>query len=70
MIQSELEGTKLGAKISKEKDELDRREQIEGTRMGIDMAHKKDQIDTQKGQIAAQLIAAQMNAAKQKKDNK
>ena len=69
-IQGELEGTKLGAKIAKDKDELDRREQMEGTRMGIDMAHKKDQIDTQKGQIAAQLIAAQMNSAKQKKDSK
>jgi hypothetical protein len=70
IAQEQLEGTKLGAKMAKEKDELDRREQIEGTRMGIDMAHKKDQIDTQKGQIAAQLIAAQMNASKQKKDNK
>ena len=69
IAQEQLEGTKLGAKMAKEKDELDRREQIEGTRMGIDMAHKKDQIDTQKGQIAAQLIAAQMNASKQKKDN-
>jgi hypothetical protein len=69
-IQGELEGTKLGAKMAKEKDELDRREQMEGTRMGIDMAHKKDQIDTQKGQIAAQLIAAQINASRQKKDNK
>ena len=58
------------AKIAKDKDELDRREQMEGTRMGIDMAHKKDQIDTQKGQIAAQLIAAQINSAKQKKDSK
>jgi hypothetical protein len=26
------------------------------------MAHKKQQIDAQKGQIAAQLIAAEMNA--------
>jgi hypothetical protein len=69
-IQGELEGTKLGAKIAKDKDDLDRKEQMEGTRMGIDMAHKKDQIDTQKGQIAAQLIAAQINASRQKKDNK
>jgi hypothetical protein len=69
-IQGELEGTKLGAKLAKERDDADRKEQLEGTRLGVDMAHKKDQIDTQKGQIAAQLIAAQMNAAKQKKDNK
>ena len=70
IAQEQLEGTKLGAKMAKEKDELDRKDQIEGTRMGIDMAHKKDQIDTQKGQIAAQLIAAQINASRQKKDNK
>jgi hypothetical protein len=55
-IQGELEGTKLGAKIAKEKDEMDRKEQIEGTKMGIEMAAKKDQIDTQKAQIIAQLI--------------
>jgi len=68
--QIELEGNKLGAKIAKERDELDRKEQIEGTKMGIDMANKKDKVDVQKGQIAAQLIAAQMNSAKQKKDSK
>jgi len=68
--QVEIEGNKLGAKVAKEGDELDRKEQIEGTKMGIDMANRKDKIDVQKGQIAAQLIAAQMNASKQKKDNK
>jgi hypothetical protein len=56
MIQGELEGTKLGAKISKEKDEMDRREQVEGTRMGIDMAHKKDQAGIQKAQILSQMM--------------
>jgi len=40
-IQGELEGTKLGAKIAKERDEMDRKEQIEGTKMGIEMAAKK-----------------------------
>jgi len=52
------------------RDELDRKDQMEGTKMGIDMANKKDKVDVQKGQIAAQLIAAQMNSAKQKKDSK
>jgi hypothetical protein len=56
MIQGELEGTKLGAKISKEKDEMDRREQVEGTRMGIDMANKKDRADIQKAQVLAQMM--------------
>ena len=65
--QVEIEGNKLGAKIAKERDELDRKEQIEGTKMGIDMANKKDKVDVQKGQIAAQLIAAQMNVNANKK---
>jgi len=55
-IQGELEGTKLGAKIAKEKDEMDRKEQIEGTKMGIEMAHKKDQTNVQKAQVLAQMM--------------
>jgi len=55
-IQGELEGTKLGAKIAKEKDEMDRKEQMEGTKMGIDMAHKKDQTNVQKAQVLAQMM--------------
>jgi hypothetical protein len=55
-IQGELEGTKLGAKIAKEKDEMNRKEQIEGTKMGIDMAHKKDQTNVQKAQVLAQMM--------------
>jgi hypothetical protein len=55
-IQGELEGTKLGAKIAKEKDEMDRKEQIEGTKMGIEMAHKKDQANVQKAQVLAQMM--------------
>jgi hypothetical protein len=58
-IQGELEGTKLGAKIAKENDEMDLKELIEGTRMGIDMANKKDKVDTQNAQILAQIIASQ-----------
>jgi len=55
-IQGELEGTKLGAKIAKEKDEMNRKEQIEGTKMGIDMAHKKDQTNVQKAQVLTQMM--------------
>ena len=55
-IQGELEGTKLGAKIAKEKDEMDRKEQIEGTKMGIEMAHKKDQTNVQKAQVLVQMM--------------
>jgi len=60
--QLEIEGTRLGANIEKDKTSLDRKSEFDGTKLGVDMAHKRQQIDAQKGQIAAQLIAAEMNA--------
>jgi hypothetical protein len=68
--QLEIDGTRLGATISKDKDSLDRKSEFDGTKLGVDMAHKKQQIDAQKGQIAAQLIAAEINARNNsKKEN-
>jgi hypothetical protein len=60
--QLEIDGTRLGVQIEKDKDVLDRKSEFDGTKLGVDMAHKKEQIDVQKGQIAAQLIAAEINA--------
>jgi hypothetical protein len=49
----------------------ERKSEFEGTKLGVDMAHKRNQVDVQKGQIAAQLIAAEMNARNNKgNDNK
>ena len=48
--------------IEKDKDVLDRKSEFDGTKLGIEMAHKKEKADIQKGQIAAQLIAAEINA--------
>jgi hypothetical protein len=62
MGQLEIDGTRLGVQIEKDKDALDRKSEFDGTKLGIDMAHKKEQVDVQKGQIAAQLIAAEINA--------
>jgi hypothetical protein len=62
--QLEIDGTRLGVQIEKDKDVLDRKSEFDGTKLGIEMAHKKDQIGAQKSQIAAQLIAAKMNANK------
>jgi hypothetical protein len=74
MGQLEIDGTRLGIQVEKDKDLADRKSDFDGTKLGIDMAHKKQQIDVQKGQITAQLIAAQINAkanAKKKgEDNK
>ena len=60
--QLEIDGTRLGVSIEKDRTALDHKSEFDGTKLGIDMAHKKQQIDAQKGQIAAQLIAAEMNA--------
>ena len=62
MGQLEIDGTRLGVQIEKDKDALDRKSEFDGTKLGVEMAHKKEQTDVQKGQIAAQLIAAEINA--------
>jgi hypothetical protein len=68
--QLEIDGTRLGVQIEKDKTTLDRKSEFDGTRLGVDMAHKKQQIDAQKGQIAAQLIAAEINSRNNKKGEK
>jgi hypothetical protein len=68
--QLEIDGTRLGVQIEKDKTTLDRKSEFDGTKLGIDMAHKKQQIDAQKGQIAAQLIAAEINSRNNKKGEK
>ena len=60
--QLEIDGTRLGASVSKDKEALNRKSEFDGTKLGVDMAHKRQQIDAQKGQIAAQLIAAEINS--------
>jgi len=62
MGQLEIDGTRLGAQIKKDKETIDRKSEFDGTKLGVEMAHKKEQVDVQKGQIAAQLIAAEINA--------
>jgi hypothetical protein len=41
-VQAEIEGTKLGAKIEKDKEESQYRQELEGTRMGVDIARSKE----------------------------
>ena len=62
-----LESTKAGIKMSYDKDKLDRNVELDSVRTGVDMAHKKEQSANQKRQIAAQLMAAQMNSRNNKK---
>ena len=68
--QLEIDGTRLGIQVEKDKDSINRKSEFDGTKLGVDMAHKRAQIDAQKGQIAAQLIAAQMNANTNAKNTK
>jgi hypothetical protein len=65
----EIEGTRLGIQVEKDKDIANRKENYDGTKLGVDMAHKKEQIDVQKGQITANLIAAEINSRNNKKGN-
>jgi hypothetical protein len=65
----EIEGTRLGIQIEKDKDIANRKENYDGTKLGIDMAHKRQQIDVQKGQITSNLIAAEINSRNNKKGN-
>ena len=62
-----LESTKAGIKMSYDKDKLDRNVELDSVRTWVDMAHKKEQSANQKRQIAAQLMAAQMNSRNNKK---
>ena len=70
----ELEARKFGANMAKDKNKeafdtqkLATEVDIAGHKMGIDAAKSNKQQDIQKGQVAAQLIAAQMNVNANKK---
>lgn len=56
-----LDAQKLGAQSAYDKDKLDRDSEIRGAKMGMDSAKSREQFDVQRGQIAAQLIGAEIN---------
>jgi hypothetical protein len=77
MSRIELEARKFGANMAKDKEtnaanlqRMANEVDIAGHKMGMDAAKSHAQLDVQKGQIAAQLIAAQMNANANEKDVK
>ena len=61
-----LDAHKLGAQVAFDKDKLDRDSEIRGAKMGVDSAKSREQFDVQRGQIAAQLIAADINKSEKK----
>jgi hypothetical protein len=68
--QLEIEGTRLGATIAREKETDNRKSEFDGTKLGAEIANKRELVDVDKGRITAQLIAAQINSnANSKKGN-
>ena len=59
--QLEIDGTRLGVQIEKDKEAADRKEEYEGTKLGIDMMRSKEQNQNQRLQTAAQLLTAAQN---------
>jgi hypothetical protein len=65
--QLEIDGTRIGAQIEKDKDIADRKSEYEGTKLGIDMMKSKEQNENQRLQTATQLIAISQNKGQNKK---
>jgi hypothetical protein len=70
----ELEARRFGANMAKDKEATEMAKEklgvdvdIAGHKMGMDAAKNNEQIDVQRQQIAAQLLAAQINANSSKK---
>jgi hypothetical protein len=59
--QLEIDGTRLGVQIEKDKDIADRKEEYDGTKLGIEMMRSKEQNHNQRLQTAAQLLTAAQN---------
>lgn len=67
--QLELEGNKLGAKITHEKNQLDYKAEFEPTKLGAQMAKDKDQIDKKAElELLKIAVAAQPKQEKQPKE--
>jgi hypothetical protein len=65
--QLEIDGTRIGAQIEKDKDLADRKSEYDGTKLGIDMMKSKEQNENQRLQTATQLIVAAQNKGQSKK---
>jgi hypothetical protein len=61
MGELEIQGTKMGIQMEKDKEAAIRKEQFDGTKLGIDMMKSKDQNQNQRLQVASQLLTAAQN---------
>ena len=61
MGELEIQGTKMGIQMEKDKDLAGRKEEFDGTKLGIDMMKSKEQNENQRLQATAQLLTAMQN---------
>jgi hypothetical protein len=61
MGELEIQGTKMGIQMEKDKETAIRKEQFDGTKLGIDMMKSKEQNQNQRLQVASQLLTAAQN---------
>jgi hypothetical protein len=61
MGELEIQGTKMGIQMEKDKDLAGRKEELDGTKLGIDMMKSKEQNENQRLQATAQLLTAMQN---------
>jgi hypothetical protein len=61
MGELEIQGTKMGVQMEKDKEAAIRKEEYDGTKLGIEMMKSKEQNENQRLQAAAQLLIAAQN---------
>jgi hypothetical protein len=61
MGELEIQGTKIGIQMEKDKETAFRKEQYDGTKLGVDIMKSKEQNQNQRLQLASQLLTAAQN---------
>jgi hypothetical protein len=61
MGELEIQGTKMGIQMEKDKEAAMRKEELDGTKLGIDIMKSKEQNQNKRLQAAAQLLIAAQN---------
>ena len=61
MGELEIQGTKMGVQMEKDKEAASRKEEYDGTKLGIEMMKSKEQNENQRLQAASQLLIAAQN---------
>jgi hypothetical protein len=62
MGELEIQGTKMGIQMEKDKETAIRKEEYDGTKLGIDMMKSKEQNQNQRLQATSQILTAMQNS--------